>query len=440
MKRTPLQNILLFVVASVLLSLLVLSCGGGSDDDIDQTPAPKFPPVVFIADKNVDGINELFAAFDDGADIIKLSGTMTSGENVTAFAVSPDGLLVAYLAGQNINDQFELYVVPADGGAAIRVSGLFQDDSDVQDDFKWSPDGSLLAYRANRINLDNIELFTVQPDGSNNLRVSISLFATGNVTVFKWAPNSGFIAYNAQRTNLVQLELYNTRPGNQDNIPISRPPPAGGSVQTFDWAPDSTRIAYLADLRTAGKDELFSNTPNGRDRHRISGDFLTNDEDVFGFAWAPDSSLVAYTADQLFDTIVELFVSPPDTNDRNPKVSGATMAGTGVADSGQAFGWAPDSSRIAYIADQDTAGILELYTSTPDGLDNDLVSDIPQLPIVNRNVRDFQWQPSSTNIAYVADQDTDGKFELYVSPNDSNIGNLKVSGTTMAGTGLTVYD
>jgi hypothetical protein len=150
--------------------------------------------------------------------------------------------------------------------------------------------------------------------------------------------------------------------------------------------------------------------------------------------------LVAYTADRLSDTSIEVFVSPPNTSAGNLKVSGTPMDGTGVADSGQAFGWAPDSSRIAYIADQDTAGILELYTSTPDGLNNDLVSDIPPLPIVNRNVRDFQWQPSSTNIAYVADQDTDGKFELYVSPKDSNTGNLKVSGTTMTGTGLTVYD
>ncbi len=155
--------------------------------------------------------------------------------------------------------------------------------------------------------------------------------------------------------------------------------------------------------------------------------------------------MVAYTADRLSDTSIEVFVSPPNTSAGNLKVSGASMDGTGVADSGQAFGWAPDSSRIAYIADQDTAGILELYTSTPastpDGFKNYLVSDLPD-PSTDHgpDVKDFEWEPNSTLIAYVADQDTDGKFELYVSPKDSNIGNLKVSGTTMAGTGLTVYD
>ena len=73
MKRRPLQNILLFVVANLLLSMLVLSCGGGNGDDIDQIAVPKFPPVVFVADKYIDGIDELYAAFDDGTDIVKLS-------------------------------------------------------------------------------------------------------------------------------------------------------------------------------------------------------------------------------------------------------------------------------------------------------------------------------------------------------------------------------
>ena len=75
MKRRPLQNILLFVVETALLSLLVLSCGGGSDDDERAQDPPVFPPAVFVADKDTNGIDELYAAFDDGTDIVKLSTT-----------------------------------------------------------------------------------------------------------------------------------------------------------------------------------------------------------------------------------------------------------------------------------------------------------------------------------------------------------------------------
>jgi hypothetical protein len=140
-KRTSVQNIFMLVAACLLLAMLVLSCDGSSSKDGREPviPEPIFPPAVFLADKNTDDVNELFAAFDDGTDIIRLSGRLTAGGDVIAFAVSPDGLLVAYLADQETDNRFELYVVPADGGTAIEVSDLRLSASDVQDDFQWSP-------------------------------------------------------------------------------------------------------------------------------------------------------------------------------------------------------------------------------------------------------------------------------------------------------------
>ena len=101
MKRRPLQNILLFVVATVLLSLLVLSCGGSSDNDERAQDPPVFPPAVFLADKDTNGIDELYAAFDDGTDIVKLSNKLVAGGDVVAFLVSPDGFFTAYEADQD---------------------------------------------------------------------------------------------------------------------------------------------------------------------------------------------------------------------------------------------------------------------------------------------------------------------------------------------------
>jgi hypothetical protein len=78
----------------MLLSSLILSCGGGgsSSDDNEKAPdPPKFQPAVFIADKDLDGIDELYAAFDDGTNIVKLSNTLVVGGDVVAFQISPDG-------------------------------------------------------------------------------------------------------------------------------------------------------------------------------------------------------------------------------------------------------------------------------------------------------------------------------------------------------------
>ncbi|WP_211227230.1 hypothetical protein, partial [Saccharospirillum impatiens] len=52
------------------------------------------------------------------------------------------------------------------------------------------------------------------------------------------------------------------------------------------------------------------------------------------------------------------------------------------------FQWSPDSSRLAYRADQDTDGVNELYSSLAAGGDNVKVSG----PLVtNGDVFDFSW-------------------------------------------------
>ena len=82
------------------------------------------------------------------------------------------------------------------------------------------------------------------------------------------------------------------------------------------------------------------------------------------------------------------------------------------------FGWAPDSSRLAYVADRDIAGVFELFSTTPDG------GSILKLsgPIWSNNgdVDEFAWAPDNSQIAYLADQLNDLGVELYTTlPNVS---------------------
>ena len=113
-------------IGILFLSLVIISCGGGGEDNGGNPGSPIFSPVVFMADKNVAGTVELFASSNDGADIIKLSGNMVSGGDVVAFKISPDGIFAAYVADQSRDQVFELYVVPVDGGqSAVKISGFF---------------------------------------------------------------------------------------------------------------------------------------------------------------------------------------------------------------------------------------------------------------------------------------------------------------------------
>ncbi|MBI5716570.1 MAG: PD40 domain-containing protein [Burkholderiales bacterium] len=159
---------------------------------------------------------------------------------------------------------------------------------------------------------------------------------------------------------------------------------------------------------------------------RVSGP-LAAGGNVFAFAWAPDSSRIAYNADQLVDEFIDLFTSRPDGSG-NTQVSAVQFNG-GVFD----FAWAPDGSRIAYRTDQFTDNVFEIFTSGPDGSGNVRISG----PLVaGGQVFGFSWAPDSSRIAYLADQLTDNLLELFTSRPDGS-GNVRVSGpVTAPGTGL----
>ena len=159
------------------------------------------------------------------------------------------------------------------------------------------------------------------------------------------------------------------------------------------------------------------------------------------FLVSPDGFFAAYVADQDKNGVFELYVVFIDktTGDTAVKVSGDIMAGNGISGlpSGEyMFDWTADSSRVAYIADQDEDDVAELYTSTPDARDNDIVSG-ELAP--DGDVEDFKWAPDSSGVGYRADQDIDNVIELFASQPNGNE-NTKLSGTLVNGGDVFSFD
>jgi Tol biopolymer transport system component len=73
-----------------------------------------------------------------------------------------------------------------------------------------------------------------------------------------------------------------------------------------------------------------------------------------------------------------------------------------TTDDAQAFAWAPDGSRIAFLHDPQGDGSKHLWTALPDGSG---VLERSDLPSADRSVKTFSWSPDSTRLAYVADQE-----------------------------------
>jgi len=378
-------------------------------------------PLVFMAKKDSATNVELYASFDNGATIVKLSGDIIPDSgNVVDFAVSPDGRQVAYKADQQVFGKFELYVVPVsiNGGRAINVSRQSTNILEVRD-FAWSFDSETIAFRAfNPVpnTIGNVELFTVPASGGTPVRVSIFPNPDGDVRSFDWAPSDLLLAYtqNTIQGSPDRIDLYSTRPFRQDNNKLSNTTGTGSiisTVRSFKWSPKSLLIAFNVVVRGSGLSELLVADANPLAPFPTPvplSSTLQSFGEVVGFEWSPDSVRVAYRADQFVDNRFDLFTVLANGSRPPVLVSRLTNDSSEVRD----FAWAPDSSRIAYVADQDAVGVFELYTDNDVGTSNRRVS--AELS-AGENVNAFLWAPDGLLIAYQANQDDINIDELYTT-------------------------
>ena len=348
---------------------------------------PKVSPdsqwAVFLADHESDEVWELFAvAIDGSSGPVKLSSTpVTGGDVISDFYITSDSARVVYTADQDTDEVFEVYSVPIDGSSSpTKLNGSLTAGGDV-----WlgipTPDGRSVIYRADQ-NTDELwELFAVPADGSS-----------------------------------VATKISGT--------------PAGGGDVLTTWvvSPDGARVVYLGDQDTIGVWEVYSTALlGGSSPVKLSGTMTTG-----GDAWAnieitPDSSRVVYWADQTTDQVFELYSAPIDGSSGATKLNGALAAGGSVD---WTFLISGDSSRVVYLADQNTDEVFELY-SVPVGGGASVRLHDPSPAAADVQASSFRLLDDSSQVIYIADQDTDEVFELY-SSNIAGGSAVRLSGTMPA--------
>jgi Tol biopolymer transport system component len=120
--------------------------GGNVSDQYEFSPDGRW--VVFVADKDVDGKNELYSVRLATREITKISGDVLTGlRGVEKFAISPDSRYVVYLGNMSSSNLTELYVVPVGGGVVTTLSAPNPDDSQSLVSFKISPDGRRVVFK-----------------------------------------------------------------------------------------------------------------------------------------------------------------------------------------------------------------------------------------------------------------------------------------------------
>ncbi len=420
----------MFKYAIVLIAFAALfACGGGGSGN---GASPFVAGLVFKADKDTDGTEELYAASADGTQAIKLSGSLAADFVIDSYQVSEDRQYVAYVVTDNsqLYQISKLYVVNVNGGTPIRVSGIpTVTGSLLITNFVWSPDGMWLAYRGIQDTQGKFELYTVRSDGSENVKISMD--AQNNIkTDFKWAPDSSRIAY---RTSLSSI-LHTVQPDGLNNIEISGSLVLNGAVyENFRWSPDSLRVAYRADQDIDGVVELYISLANGGSNIQVSSVIsdASSTAELVEFKWSPDGTRIAYIANHDIWYRHELYVALSDGSNSN-KVSGVVVNTTDVNVASN-FKWSPDSSSLAYQADLQIDRVHDLYTVNANGSNNIKVSTTLKPPVGNifagGRVRQFMWAPDNSRIAYVAVTNLEiiNVFRLYtVKPDGTE--NTEVSG------------
>jgi len=432
-------------------TLLACSCaaglaacsGGGSTSGGTGTtkpPPPPPPPPARSAETlafsgrdttSATGPVRLFVAKDDAQGQTRVSfSSFSDGATIDEFAFSPDGSRVAYRGKPSSTEPAGFYVADITGSQHFQLSPNPGGATRAVSDFDWAPDSLSLIYSGNFGQnppyLFAKETYRIDRDGANRARVNGTIgnppfVETRNA---RWSPDGAFVVTEvativgsggAGATNAIGLNVY---PDGTPSAGFRLVRATSGLVRNWRISPASDRVCYNASAN--GTSDFFiltSDVAAGAQNNLVLSDSGNFNSEC---RWSANGKLVAYLEQTSVGGPADLEVRPGDSSKSATVVVALAASGRTITK----YEWAPGSNdAIAYIADQDTAGVREFYIARVSG-GGPVKLNVGLIP--NGDVLDFAWSPDRTKIAYVADGEVDANVQLYVSNADGS-GKIKVS-------------
>lgn len=289
--------------------------------------------------------------------------------------LAPDGARAIYAWGQYSQVGVlttDYYAVALSRGTPSTPIAL--DGGDYVSSGALSPDGRWFAY------VETGGVFIVDLGGATPSAPILLAAIDSDVFVSHmiFAADSSRLAFAADLVANDQFELFvvdtsGATPGEVEKA--SGPLAPGASVSTgglsatpvASFDPSGKKLAYVVDQPSTGPLELFvvdvsGATPGAARRVNdtlVTGGSLASDIFTVGYKFAPDGEAIAYLADQRTDEVVELFVVDVTGDLPGPaqRISGALVTGGDVS----GFQFAPSSNGISYRADQRIDDQMELF-------------------------------------------------------------------------------
>lgn len=251
-----------------------------------------------------------------GAWTIELLSSMTRPR---AHVPSPDGTKIAFY--WDINDLSDLYVMPADGGWAQRLSFDRAPVAYWADGLpQWSPDGKWIAYS------NKGHIWVISADGGKPHNVTESILS-GSVP--RWMPDSTGIVLTIMRDNkayLVLTDRFGTFPRQLST--------SDGHDHTVSISPDGKQIAYVYQpLDDFNRSDLMLIDVESGESRALTGTPRMHDGRPL---WSRDGKQIAFISER--PGYHEIFLIDPATGQER-QLTRANHDISGMA-------WSPDSSKI----------------------------------------------------------------------------------------------
>ena len=156
---------------------------------------------------------------------------------------SPDGKTLAYCAERN--DNYDIYVIPAEGGKEIRLTTT----DGLDDGPDYSLDGKYIYF--NSVRTGTMQIWRMKPDGSEQEQITTDKL---NDWFAHPSPDGKWLVYVSFGTDVpadkhpankdVQLRLMNLETG--DVQVMANLFGGQGTINVPSWSPDSKKVAFVS--------------------------------------------------------------------------------------------------------------------------------------------------------------------------------------------------
>lgn len=272
------------------------------------------------------------------------------------------------------------------------------------------------------------ELFAVPADGSRAPQRLLPPLPSGREVKGELAlsPDGTRVLYLTDARADEVFELVSTRIADGASVILSGAMVAGGDVAlaldpepSFRISPDGTRVVFLADRVQDEVVEYWSapidgSSPPVRLHAPLSGTL----DAVPAPHFTPDGQRVVLALERAVDGVVELLSARTDGSGTPILLSAPFPPGGGLFTQSSlgtrnTVALAPGGRHVFYLAEQETDGVVELFSVPLDGRAAPLKWNAPL--VAGGDVLDFALRPTPGAVLYRADQEVDEVFELYLS-------------------------